>query len=64
MALYVTRPRGDEVRIGRGLPSGYTCSDIHGAPVFAVSSEGTPPPNLISLYKYGVQYFIDMTYTK
>ena len=22
MALYVTRPRRDEVRIGRGLPSG------------------------------------------
>ena len=24
MALYVTRPRRDEVRIGRGLPSGDT----------------------------------------
>ena len=24
MALYVTRPRRDEVRIGRGLPSGFS----------------------------------------
>ena len=28
MALYVTRPRRDEVRIGRGLPSGFTCRHV------------------------------------
>ena len=27
MALYVTRPRRDEVRIGRGLPSGSLLSE-------------------------------------
>ena len=29
MALYVTRPRRDEVRIGRGLPSaGLGCTEV------------------------------------
>ena len=27
MALYVTQPRRDEVRIGRGLPSGLGCTE-------------------------------------
>ena len=30
MALYVTRPRRDEVRIGRGLPSGTSLDVGHG----------------------------------
>ena len=28
MALYVTRPRRDEVRIGRGLPSGTVGTEL------------------------------------
>ena len=54
MALYVTRPRRDEERIGRGLPSGYLIGGNHDAMRLEVGYSISSSSKILHCLKYAI----------